>query len=53
MSSEKKEGYDAYYSNKGKGDNPHILTNQTRWMVEAWDEGWAEAEDDDVDDDDY
>ncbi len=52
MLPEKKEGYDAYNKGESKDANPYNWSNQTWWMVEAWDEGWNEAKEDDYDDDD-
>ncbi len=51
MSSEEKEGYEAYWKGKGKDSNPYHQSNQTWWMVEDWDKGWKQAEEEDYDDD--
>ncbi|WP_170235807.1 hypothetical protein [Colwellia demingiae] len=52
MSCEKSEGYDAYWKGKPKGSNPYNWSNETWWMVEDWDKGWEEGQDEDYDDDD-
>jgi|APMI01.1.fsa_nt_gi ribosome modulation factor len=49
MSTEEKEGYDAYWKGQSKDANPYHWSNQTWWMVEAWEKGWKQAEDEDFD----
>jgi hypothetical protein len=51
MSCEKTEGYNAYWKGETKGSNPYHWSNETWWMVEAWDDGWEEGQDEDYDDD--
>jgi len=46
MSPEEKEGYEAYNMGKTIGSNPYTWSNQTWWMVEAWDKGWKQAQSD-------
>lgn len=47
MSSEMKEGYDAYWSGQSSASNPYVWSNKTWWMYEAWEDGWKQADDDD------
>ena len=49
MLSEEQEGRDAYWNGKSVEDNPYIWSNHTWWMVEARDEGWNGAEEEDYD----
>lgn len=51
MTTEEKEGYDAYNKGQSKSSNPYNWSNQTWWQVEAWENGWKNAENDDYDDD--
>ena len=51
MSPETKEGYEAYFSGKAKSANPYNWSNETWWQVEAWEDGWKKAQDEDHDDD--
>ena len=51
MSSEEKEGYDAYYKGKSIGSNPYDCGNQNWWEIDAWRKGWKQAQKDDDDDD--
>ena len=51
MSSEKRDGYNAYWKGQTKGSNPYYLSDEAWWMVEDWDKGWDEAQDEDYDDD--
>ncbi|MFQ3249114.1 MAG: hypothetical protein ACI9O6_000918 [Glaciecola sp.] len=51
MSSEEREGYEAYWKGQTKGSNPYHWSNETWWMVEDWDKGWGEAQNEDYDDD--
>ncbi len=52
MLPEEKEGYDAYWHGESQSSNPHTLSNRSWWLVDTWDSGWKQAEDDDYDDDD-
>lgn len=52
MSTEEREGYEAYWRGEGVGDNPYIWSNKTWWMVEDWESGWKRAQQEDYDDDD-
>mgnify|MGYP000138508570 CR=1 FL=1 len=45
-----KEGYDAYWKGQSLSANPYTWSNQTWWMVEDWEKGWKQAEDEDYDD---
>lgn len=43
MLDEEREGYNAFCNGLNKGHNPYHWSNETWWMVEAWDDGWDKA----------
>ena len=51
MSDKKREGHDAYWEGQSKCCNPYPWSNSTWRMVEDWDAGWDEAQNEDYDDD--
>lgn len=51
MSTEEREGHEAYWRGEGVGDDPYIWSNKTWWMVEDWESGWKRAQQEDYDDD--
>ena len=51
MTYEEKEGYNAYWNGVGKASNPYPWSDESWWMVEAWDRGWDMGEEEDYDDD--
>lgn len=49
MSSEQLDGYNAYWKGQTKSSNPYHWSDETWWMVEDWDKGWEEGQDEDYD----
>ncbi|MCU7988136.1 hypothetical protein [Shewanella sp. SW24] len=52
MSSEYKEGYNAYWKGKSKSANPYDWSETDWWSQEDWDRGWDAAKIEDYYDDD-
>ncbi|WP_286270525.1 hypothetical protein [Thalassotalea hakodatensis] len=51
MSSEQKEGYNAYWKGESKSSNSYQWSDDTWWVVEDWDKGWDAAQEEDYEDD--